>query len=73
MTMDAKTDQILSALVTAQEALADGEETVSMLMHERDQALARARKTGTPVPELMRLTGLSRPAIYKALDRAGLS
>lgn len=70
--MDAKTDEILSALATAQEALADGEETVSMLMHERDQALARARKTGTPVPALMRLTGLSRPAIYKALDRAGL-
>lgn len=68
--MSPETDQILSGLVEAQETVQDCEEDLARLRAERDQAIVKARKTGTTVAELMRLTGLTRATIYKALERA---
>ena len=66
------TDQILDDLIHAQQALDEAEREATDRAAERDQALARARRTGTGATELARLTGLTRARVYQILERAGL-
>ena len=70
--MDAQTDLILSDLTTLAERVQEAETDLAALRSDLDRQIARARRTGTTVADLMELTGLTRATIYKSLERAGL-
>ena len=70
--MDAQTDQILSDLTTLAERVQEAETDLAARRADLDRQIARARRTGTTVADLMELTGLTRATIYRSLERAGL-
>jgi len=50
--------------------LAELDQRRAELVAERDMLMVAAREVGVPWDDLQALTGLSRPAVKKALDRA---
>lgn len=62
-------DKVRSSLGAVVAELAELDARRAGLMLERDALMAAARDSGVTWVELERVTGLSRPAVKKALDR----
>lgn len=62
-------DKVRSNLGAVVSELAELDARRANLMLERDALMAAARDSGVTWAELERVTGLSRPAVKKSLDR----
>lgn len=63
------TDQILEDMIVAQEAFERAADAYAEATRVRDEAVARARRTGTTVTRLGELLGMSRQNVHKILAR----
>ena len=63
------TDEILDAMISAQTAMDDAATAYAEATRARDEAVARARRTGTTVTRLGELLGMSRQSVHKILAR----
>lgn len=63
------TDQILDDMIAAQEVFERAADAYAEATRVRDEAVARARRTGTTVTRLGELLGMSRQSVHKILAK----